>query len=51
MGKLTDPMFDNVPPDNTVTPVFNLPPPPVNPTDERPAEAKLKSRTNDASPN
>ena len=67
MGKLTDPMFGNVPPDDTVKLVFNLsqgedirgpwneepdfeyvedpepkggmPPAPVNPSDERPAEA------------
>ena len=70
MGKLTDPMFGNVPPDDTVKLVFNLsqgedvrgpwneepefeyiadpepkggmPPAPVNPSDERSAEAKPK---------
>jgi Mn-containing catalase len=74
MGKLDDPMFGNVAPDDTVKLVFNLsqgtgedvrgpwnaapdfeyvpdpapkggmPPAPVNPSDERPAEAKLKAR-------
>ena len=68
MGKLTDPMFGNVPADDTVTLVFNLsqgederdgpefeyvadpepkggmPPAPVDPSDERSAEAKLKSQ-------
>ncbi len=75
MGKLDDPFFGNIPPDDTVKLVFNLsqgedvrgpwnegpefdyvanpepqggmPPAPVNPDDERPAEAKVetKSRT------
>ena len=76
MGKLTDPMFGNVPPDDTVTLVFNLsqgedvrgpwndgpefeyvadpepkggmPPAPVNPSDERSAEAKPKSKSHKA---
>ena len=70
MGKLDDPMFGNIEPDETVKVVFNLsqgedmrgpwneepgfdyvadprpaggmPPAPVNPSDERKAEAKLK---------
>jgi Mn-containing catalase len=73
MGKLDDPMFGTIAPDDTVKLVFNLsqgedvrgpwnaepdfeyiadpkpmggmPPPPVNPSDERPAEAKIKAKT------
>ena len=73
MGKLDDPMFGNVPPDDTVKLVFNLsqgedirgpwndgpefeyvddpepkgglPPAPVNPSDERSAETKLKAKS------
>jgi Mn-containing catalase len=40
--QMIDSTFGNVPPDNTVTPIFNLSlPPPVNHSDERSKEAKL----------
>jgi Mn-containing catalase len=73
IGKLDDPMFGNIPPDDTVKLVFNLsqgadvrgpwneepnfdyiadptpqggmPANPVNPDDERPADAKIKPKT------